>query len=403
MPFANTAALRSEIERLAPSRPFRIEFWDGTSLPATNGNGDGPLFAFRSPNAIAHSLRAPGQLGLGRAYVSGDLEVDDVDAVMHLLGTWEPSPIERRDQLKLLAAAVRACGLTRPPAPPVAELRPRGTRHSQERDRRSVRHHYDVSNEFFELFLGESMAYSCAVFSRGATSLEEAQDEKHELVCSKLGLRKGEHVLDVGCGWGSFAIHAAKRHGVRVTGITLSEPQASLARRRAEEAGVGELVDIRVTDYRDLAGEHFDSIASIGMVEHVGEGQIDVYAQALAGLLVPGGRLLNHGIARLRHSDPAAGPFSERYVFPDAEPLHLSRVLLALERAGFETHHVEGFREDYAETLRHWARRLDERLGEAERLAGAERVRVWRLYLRGARNGFETGFTSIYQVRAHRV
>jgi cyclopropane-fatty-acyl-phospholipid synthase len=260
-----------------------------------------------------------------------------------------------------------------------------------------------VSNEFFELFLGKSMAYSCAVFSRGASSLEEAQVQKHELVCSKLALQKGDHVLDVGCGWGSFAIHAAKRHGVRVTGITLSEPQAALARRRAEEDGVGDLVDIRVADYRELTGERFDAIASIGMVEHVGEAQIDTYARALAGLLQPGGRLLNHGIARLRHSDPAAGPFSERYVFPDAEPLHISRVLLALERAGFETRHVEGFREDYAETLRHWARRLDERLEEAERLAGAERVRVWRLYLRGARNGFETGFTSIYQVRAHRV
>ncbi|MEK6228339.1 MAG: cyclopropane-fatty-acyl-phospholipid synthase family protein [Actinomycetota bacterium] len=401
MPFADTSALCREFERLAPSRPFRIELWDGTALPVTDG--DGPTLRFRSPRAIAHSLRAPGQLGLGRAYVTGELEVDDIDAVMRLLNTWEPPPIERRDRLKLLGAAVRACGLTRPPSPPAAELRPRGTRHSRERDRRSVRHHYDVSNEFFELFLGESMAYSCAVFSTGAASLEEAQDEKHELVCSKLGLQEGDHVLDVGCGWGSFAIHAAKRHGARVTGITLSEPQASLARRRAEEAGAGDRVDVRVADYRELAGERFDAIASIGMVEHVGEEQIDVYARALAGLLEPGGRLLNHGIARLRLSDPAAGPFSERYVFPDAEPLHLSRMLLALERAGFETHHVEGFRDDYAETLRHWARRLDERLGEAERLAGAERVRVWRLYLRAARNGFETGFTSIYQVRAHRT
>ena len=403
MPFADTTPLRSEIERVAPSRPFRVELWDGTALPVTDGNGDAPTFRFRSPEAIAHSLRAPGQLGLGRAYVSGGLEVDDLDAVLQLLDTWQPPPIERRGRLKLLGAAVRACGLTRPPSPPAAELRPRGARHSAERDRRSVRHHYDVSNEFFELFLGESMAYSCAVFSRGAETLEDAQDAKHELVCSKLALAKGSRVLDVGCGWGTFAIHAARRHGARVTGITLSEPQARLARRRADEAGVGELVDIQVRDYRELAGERFDAISSIGMVEHVGETQIDAYAAALSGLLAPGGRLLNHGIARLRHSDPAAGPFSERYVFPDAEPLHLSRVLLALERAGFEIHHVEGFRDDYAETLRHWARRLDERLDEARRLAGEERVRVWRLYLRAARNGFENGFTSIYQVRAHRT
>ena len=151
-------------------------------------------------------------------------------------------------------------------------------------------------------------------------------------------------------------------------------------------------------DYRELRGERFDALASIGMVEHVGEEQIDVYARQLAELLAPGGRLLNHGIARLRHSDPAAGPFSERYVFPDADPLHLSRIALALERAGFQPNHVEDFRKDYVETLHHWARRLDENLAEAERLAGPERMRVWRLYLRAARNGFETGFTSIYQV-----
>jgi cyclopropane-fatty-acyl-phospholipid synthase len=157
-----------------------------------------------------------------------------------------------------------------------------------------------------------------------------------------------------------------------------------------------------VLDYRDLAGERFDAIASIGMVEHVGEEQIDVYAERLAALLTPGGRLLNHGIARLRHSDAPAGPFSERYVFPDGEPLHLSRVLLALERAGLVTEHVEDFAADYAETLRNWARRLDERIEDATRLAGPERTRVWRLYLRAARNGFEGGFTSIYQVNCRR-
>jgi cyclopropane-fatty-acyl-phospholipid synthase len=184
-----------------------------------------------------------------------------------------------------------------------------------------------------------------------------------------------------------------------VVGITLSPPQAERARERAEAAGVGDRVEIRVMDYRDLVGERFDAIASIGMVEHVGEAQIDVYARALAGLLEPGGRLLNHGIARLRHSDPEAGPFSERYVFPDAEPLHLSRVLLALERAGFVTRHVEEFGDDYAETLRHWAARLDQNLDDAVRLAGPERLRVWRLYLRMARRGFESGFLSIYQAR----
>jgi cyclopropane-fatty-acyl-phospholipid synthase len=397
MPFASTAPLRREIESKIPERPFAVEFWDGTQLPASGGSG--PTFYVRSPRAAAHALRAPGQLGLGRAYVSGEIEVDDIDAVIEVLDGWQPPALEGGDKARLLLGAVRAAGLTLPPKRPAAELRPSGRRHSKERDAEAVRHHYDVSNEFFSLFLDESMTYSCAVFSRGAETLEQAQEEKLEMVCRKLDLKEGERVLDVGCGWGSFALQAATRHGARIVGITLSPPQAERARQRAEEAGVGDRVEIRVMDYRDLAGERFDAISSIGMVEHVGEVQIDEYARTLAGLLEPGGRLLNHGIARLRHTDPKAGPFSERYVFPDAEPLHLSRVLLALERAGFVTRHVEEFGADYAETLRHWARKLDENLDEATRLAGPERIRVWRLYLRMARRGFETGFLSIYQAR----
>jgi cyclopropane-fatty-acyl-phospholipid synthase len=397
MPFASTERLRREIEALIPDRPFSVEFWDGTRLAASEGGG--PTFYVRSPRAAAHALRAPGQLGLGRAYVGGEIEVDDIDAVIELLDSWQPPPLEGSEKARLLLGAVRAAGLTRPPRRPAAELRPSGRRHSKERDAEAVRHHYDVSNEFFSLFLDDSMTYSCAIFSRGAETLEQAQEEKLETVARKLALKEGDRVLDVGCGWGSFPLWVATRHGARVVGITLSEPQAEKARARAEAAGVADRIEIRVMDYRDLAGERFDAIASIGMVEHVGESQIDVYARALAGLLEPGGRLLNHGIARLRHSDPEAGPFSERYVFPDAEPLHLSRVLLALERAGFVTRHVEEFGADYAETLRHWARRLDENLDDAVRLAGPERVRVWRLYLRMARNGFERGFLSIYQAR----
>jgi len=396
MPLARTAPLRREIEARIPDRPFAVEFWDGTRLPAAAGGG--PTFFVRSPRAAAHALRAPGQLGLGRAYVSGEIEVDDIDAVIELLDRWQPPPLEGGARARLLLGAVRAAGLALPRRP-AAELRPSGRRHSKQRDAEAVRHHYDVSNEFFSLFLDESMTYSCAIFSRGAETLEDAQEEKLETVARKLELREGDRVLDVGCGWGSFPLWAATKHGAHVVGITLSAPQAERARRRAEEAGVADRVEIRVMDYRDLAGERFDAIASIGMVEHVGAAQIDVYARTLAGLLEPGGRLLNHGIARLRHTDPEAGPFSERYVFPDAEPLHLSRVLLALERAGFVTRHVEEFGADYAETLRHWARRLDENLDEALCLAGPERVRVWRLYLRMARRGFETGFLSIYQAR----
>jgi cyclopropane-fatty-acyl-phospholipid synthase len=401
MPFAATGPLRREVARSFPERPFALRFWDGTELPATGGGlAAPPTFTVRSPRALAHALRAPGQLGIGRAYVAGEVEVDDLDAAMAMLDRWRAPALDGRARLRLMAAALRACGLTRPPAPPAAELALDGARHTRERDATAVRHHYDVSNDFFALFLDASLTYSCGVFSRGAQTLEEAQEAKLELVCAKLGLEAGERVLDVGCGWGSFALHAAARHGVRVTGITLSPAQAERARARVAEAGLGDRVEIRLADYRDLGGERFDAIASIGMVEHVGEAQIDAYAAALARALAAGGRLLNHGIARLRHSDPEAGPFSERYVFPDAEPLHLSRVLLALERAGFVVQHAEGFAADYAQTLRHWAARLDARLEEAVRLAGAERVRVWRLYLRAARNGFESGFTGIYQVRA---
>jgi cyclopropane-fatty-acyl-phospholipid synthase len=397
MPFANPGPLSRAIESRIPERPFSVEFWDGTRLASTDGGG--PTFFVRSPRAAAHALLAPGQLGLGRAYVSGAIEVDDMDAVIEVLDTWDPPSLERGDIAGLLLGAVRAAGIQRPPRRPAAELVLSGRRHSKERDAEAVRHHYDVSNEFFALFLDRSMTYSCAFFAEGADSLEAAQEEKLETVARKLELKEGDRVLDVGCGWGSFPLLAATKYGAVVVGITLSPPQAERARQRAEEAGVADRVEVRVMDYRELAGERFDAIASIGMVEHVGEEQIDLYARTLAGLLEPGGRLLNHGISRLRHTDPDAGAFSERYVFPDGEPLHLSRVLLALERAGFITRGVSEHGADYAETLRHWASRLDENLDEALRLAGPERVRVWRLYLRAARNGFENGFLSIYQAK----
>ena len=247
------------------------------------------------------------------------------------------------------------------------------------------------------------MTYSCAIWSRGAQTLEEAQFTKLELVCTKLGLQPGMRVLDVGCGWGAFAIHAAREHGVHVTGITLSEPQAQLARERAAAAGLADQVDIRVMDYRQITGETFDAIASIGMVEHVGSVNVDLYMAKLASLLKPGGTLLNHGIARLRVGDAEAGPFSERYVWPDAAPLHVSRIQTAIERAGLHTRHVEDFPDDYARTLLEWQHRFEANLDRARELGGDERVRVWRIYLRVSRQGFESGFLSVYQVRAERA
>jgi cyclopropane-fatty-acyl-phospholipid synthase len=398
---ARTTALREVLAQALPDRPFRIELWDGTEVPSTDGNG-GPVFSLRSPRALGHVLRAPGQLGLGRAYVSGEIDVDDMDATLDLLDGYSVPPLDAAGKARLAAAAIRAGALRSLPRPPAAELRPRGRRHSRARDKRAVTHHYDVSNEFFRLFLGESMTYSCAIWSRGAQTLEQAQATKLDLVCTKLGLRPGDRVLDVGCGWGSFALHAAREHGARVTGITLSTEQATLAQQRVRDAGLEDQVEIRLQDYRDLGGEQFDAISSIGMVEHVGNANVDAYTTLLTSVLRPGGRLLNHGIARLRVGDPEAGPFSERFVFPDAAPLHLSRILVAVEQAGLEPTHVEGFRMDYARTLQEWTRNLHDNWDEATRLVGAERMRIWRLYLRAARRGFETGFTSVFQVLCHR-
>jgi cyclopropane-fatty-acyl-phospholipid synthase len=393
--------LGRELQRVFPARPFNVRFWDGGMVAATTDGA--PTFFVKRPTALAHVLSAPGTLGLGRAYVDGSLAVDDLDGALRVVDEFEPPPLSVSDRARLALAAIVAALPGGLPHRPGLELLLRGRLHSAERDAAAVRYHYDVGNDFFALFLDDSMTYSCAVFSKGAQTLDEAQRTKLELVAGKLDLERGMRVLDVGCGWGSFAMHAAREYGVHVTGITLSELQAQRARERVAEAGLSENVEIRVQDYRELAHGSFDAIASIGMSEHVGESQIDVYARTLFSLLRPGGKLLNHAIAAL---DPNATPlddlFSTRYVFPDGEPLPLSRVQLAFERAGFWTGHVEGFREDYAVTLRHWAQRLDERLEEAERLAGVERTRVWRLYLRSAGHGFDAGELAVYQVRARR-
>jgi len=393
--------LGRELQRVFPSRPFNVRFWDGGAVAATVP--DAPTFFVRRPVALSHVLAAPGTLGLGRAYVDGSLVVDDLDRALSVVDEFEPPPLGLADRARLAAAAAAAALPGGLPRRPSLELLLRGQLHSAERDAAAVRYHYNVGNDFFALFLDDSMTYSCAIFSKGAQTLEQAQRAKLELVAGKLDLQPGMRVLDVGCGWGSFAMHAASEHDVQVVGITLSEPQAQRARERVAQAGLQEMVEIRVQDYRELPHASFDAIASIGMSEHVGENQIDVYARTLFSLLRPGGKLLNHAIAAL---DPDATPlddlFSTRYVFPDGEPLALSRVQLALERAGFWTGHVEGFREDYAQTLRHWARRLDERLEQAEALAGVERTRVWRLYLRSAGRGFEAGDLAVYQVRARR-
>ena len=386
---------------MLPERPFSIEFWDGGRVPATVPGT--PTFFVRRPSAIGHALRAPGPLGLGRAYVEGSLETDDIDGAFLVVDDWVPPPISARDRARLLGALTLAALPGGIPRRPSTELLLPGARHSPQRDAEAIRYHYDVGNDFFALFLDESMTYSCALFSRGAQTLAEAQRAKLDLIAQKLELSAGQRVLDVGCGWGSFAIHAAREYGVSVTGITLSPSQAELARTLVAQAGLADRVEIRVADYRELAGEPYDAIASIGMAEHVGQSQIDLYASSLFRVLKPGGLVLNHAISLMRpEEDPLADEFTMRYVFPDGEPLLLSRVQLAFERARLRTEHVEGFMTDYAVTLRHWHDRLDEHAVEAERLAGAQRLRVWRLYLRAARHGFDVGYTSVYQLKARR-
>jgi cyclopropane-fatty-acyl-phospholipid synthase len=399
MTLQRSTPLRRSLVRALPERPFNVRFWDGGSVGATVEPA--PTFFVERPSALAHCLRAPGALGLFRAYVEGSLTVDDLDAAFLVVDDWEPPAISTPDRVRLALGVAAAVGGW--PRRPALELRLDGERHSIERDAAAVRYHYDAGNDFFALFLDATMTYSCAIFSRGASTLEEAQATKLDVVACKLELAPEQRVLDVGCGWGSFAIHAATHYGVRVTAITLSAQQAALARERVAAAGLNDRVEVRVADYRELAEEPFDAIASIGMVEHVGASQIDRYARTLAGLLRPGGALLNHGIAVTNpEDDPLDDDVTMRYVFPDGEPLPYSRVQLALERAGLHTEHVEGFQRDYAVTLRHWHERLDARLPEAERLAGAERLRVWRLYLRAARHGFDVGYTKVYQVLARR-
>ena len=299
------------------------------------------------------------------------------------------------------ATAVRRLGaIGRPLPPPPEEARPWGRRHSAQRDAQVIGHHYDVGNAFYELVLGPSMTYSCARFADPKMSLAEAQASKHDLVCRKLGLpeKPGMRLLDVGCGWGSMAIHAASNYGATVVGVTISREQQASARQRVKEAGLADQVEIRLQDYRDLAGERFDAVSSIGMSEHVGGAHIGEYFTMLASLLVPGGRLLNHAISTVGGSKLGRRTFMHRYVFPDGELLDVGQTVMAMQNAGFEVRDVESLREHYALTLRQWVTNLEENWDAAAALVGARRARVWRLYMAGSAVGFEDGGLGIHQV-----
>jgi cyclopropane-fatty-acyl-phospholipid synthase len=383
-------------EVLGDDPPVRIRGYDGTVL----GPDDAPAtVVLRSPDALRRLVTAPGELGLARAYVAGELEVEgDIHAALDL---HERLP-DVRLHPKQIAAIAQLLGrdtFHRLPPPP-EEARLHGRRHSKERDAAAIAHHYDVSNRFYELVLGPSLTYSCAVFETPDTSLVDAQAAKHELICQKLRLEPGMRLLDVGCGWGSTALHAATHHGAQVIGVTLSRKQAELAAKRVADAGLDGQVEIRLQDYRDVADGPYDAIASVGMFEHVGDSQLGEYFHRLHTLLRPGGRLLNHGIVHppRRRSRFARHSFIDRYVFPDGELHDVGKVATVMESSGFEVRHAENLREHYALTLKAWVANLEAAWDDAVAEVGAPRARVWRLYMAASARNFELGRTGLQQL-----
>lgn len=413
------AALVTSLTGGAP--PVRLRAWDGSEA----GPPDGPVLVIRDRRALQRLLWRPGELGLVRAWVAGEIDIEGdlyaaLDRLSGLVRGAQGGPATAgraglravgslRDPAvrRLLGEALTLAGPGLPPPPPPEEVRRRrGTRHSRLRDRAAISHHYDVGNDFYAQVLGPSMVYSCAYWHQGpATGLEEAQRAKLDHICRKLALRPGLRLLDVGCGWGSMVLHAAENYGVRAVGVTLSEEQAVLARKRVATAGLEDRVEIRVQDYRDVTDGPYDAISSIGMAEHVGSRQYRRYAGRLHTLLKPGGRLLNHQISRrplAREEEYRLDDFIDRYVFPDGELSPVGTTVSLLEDAGFEVRDVEALREHYALTLRAWVANLEADWARAVELAGAGRARVWRLYMAASALAFERNEIGVNQVLAVR-
>jgi cyclopropane-fatty-acyl-phospholipid synthase len=349
---------------------------------------------------------------LARAYVAGELEVEGelyapfaaLSSSGRLAPGESPSP-SVRERLALARTGLALGVIGREPAPPAEEIRLRryGRLHSRRRDAAAVSHHYDIGNDFYRLVLGPSMVYSCAVWDDEGVGLEAAQDAKLDLICRKLGLAPGARLLDVGCGWGSLALHAARHFGADVVGITLSQEQAALARKRVAEAGLTESVDIRVQDYRAVEDGPFDAISSVGMAEHVGRAKLPGYAASLGALLRPGGRLLNHAISWGEEATTWNGDtFIARYVFPDGELISLGDMVNALSSGGLEVLDVEALRQHYALTLRAWVRNLEENWDDAVAATSEGRARVWRLYMAASALSFEAGKLGVNQVLMQR-
>ncbi|MGW5018154.1 class I SAM-dependent methyltransferase [Streptomyces cacaoi] len=392
--------------------PVRIRAWDRSEA----GPPGAPALVIRHRRALRRVLWRPGELGLARAWVAGEIDVEgDLYEALDLLAgmIWEKGEDrpERgvvdmaRDPAVREAAVelVKLAGPGLPPPPPKEEARRRtGLRHTLGRDRKAISHHYDVGNEFYELVLGPSMVYSCAYWRPDGT-LEEAQRDKLDLICRKLQLREGQRLLDVGGGWGSLVLHAAREYGVRAVAVTLSREQAAYGRKRVAEEGLADLVEIRVQDYREVDDGPYDAISSVGMAEHVGAARYREYAADLYALLKPGGRLLNHQIARRPLADEEGyevDEFIDAYVFPDGELAPVGRTVGLLEDAGFEVRDVEALREHYARTLRAWVANLESDMPRAARLTSPGRARIWRLYMAASALSFERNRIGVNQVLA---
>jgi cyclopropane-fatty-acyl-phospholipid synthase len=390
--------------------PMRFQAYDGSAF----GPVDAPFtLELVNERGLRYLATAPGDLGLARAYVQGDLLLHgahpgDPYEALKCLGSWR----FRRPTPREAGVLVREMGWRNllPPEPPAQESLPRwrrlmeGLRHSRDRDASAIGKHYDVSNEFYEKVLGPSMAYTCAVFPKPDASLEEAQEEKFDLVARKLGLEPGMRLLDVGCGWGGMARHAATHYGVQVVGVTLSAAQAEWAAARMEREGLAGQVRILHSDYRDAPGSDYDAVSSIGLMEHVGVHNYPAYFSFLKGKLRDGGRLLNHCITRSdNRQSPMPGQFIDRYVFPDGELAGSGRIISEAQDAGLEVRHEENLREHYALTLQHWCANLVRNWDVCVADVGEATARVWGLYMAGSRLGFETNGIQLHQVLAVNV
>jgi cyclopropane-fatty-acyl-phospholipid synthase len=396
---------------IAPVLASVVGIGQPLAFEAFDGSRAGPkdpvsTVIVRDPRALNYVATAPSDLGLARAYVSGYLDVEgDTFATLEMLAGEHVGDLSWADRLSVL----RQLGvhILRPIAPPPQETRPGfwwGLRHSMSRDSKAISHHYDVSNTFYEWLLGPSMAYTCAVYPSDDATLEEAQEEKVDLVCRKLDLQPGQRLLDVGCGWGTMVVHAAQHYGVRVIGVTLSRQQAEWGQKRIAELGLSDVAEIRHDDYRNITETGFDAVSSIGLTEHIGIKNLPYYARFLAGKLRPQGRLLNHCITRPTNDVPnRTGGFINRYVFPDGELEAVGTIISVLQDNGLEVRHEENFREHYARTCAAWGANLDARWDEAVREVGEGIARVWRLYLAGSQLGFTQRRIELHQVLAVRT